>query len=659
MKNISIKTMSLTNFKGIRQLSINFSDKTMIGGRNASGKTTIFDAFTWALFGKDSQDRKAFEIKTLGEDGKPIERLPHEVVLELSIDGQPVTIARRLKEKWTKKRGSAIEEFAGNEEERLYNDVPLSVKDFSEKIAAICPEDIFKLVSNPLYFTSLKPAVQREYLIRLAGGISDEEIAARDEDFAELLAKLTGKTLEEYRKETAAKIRRIKGDLASIPARIDERLRDTPAALDWDKIRKELLSLESKAADIDSQLEVSEDLARKLHAAMDANLKALHSCMAKMDALSHAKEKEMRAAYYEAQQAQQKYESDCRILENDIKLRKDSATQIYRNLSELNDSRIKAIEAWKQIKAREISFDDNAFICPTCKRPLDSDDIDAKRAEMEASFNAEKAAELAKNVSYGKALRGEIERTEAALNACNDLIAQREAQLAALIKPEAVAMPSDAEIEAALAADPEYKKLAAELEKLHAAGNKAEEEMVAHDNERAANYPDRQILKHERDETHKKADELKAQLAQRDSIAASSARIEELKAQQKELNECMAELEREDFIAAAFNKARMSALEEKINGLFRIVSFKLFDQQINGGEVETCEAMIGGVPFSALNHAAQISAGVDIINALSAFHEIAAPIILDNAEAMNELPETSGQRIALYVTDSPILSINA
>lgn len=81
MKSIIIKHMHLVNFKGVRDLTIDFNQTvTNIYGRNGAGKTTVFDAFTWLLFGKDSQDRKAFDLKTLDEDGNIIAQLPHEVL---------------------------------------------------------------------------------------------------------------------------------------------------------------------------------------------------------------------------------------------------------------------------------------------------------------------------------------------------------------------------------------------------------------------------------------------------------------------------------------------------------------------------------------------------------------------------------------------------
>ena len=247
--------MSLINFKGLRDLTVEFDPAlTEIYGRNGIGKTSIFDGFTWLLFGKNSEDRKQFGIKTYDEAGNIIPKLPHEVSAVLLVDGETVTLCRRFNEKWTKKRGSAVEEFVGHEEERLYNDVPCSVKEWNDKIAAICPEQVFKFITNPLYFTAQSVDTQRSMLFRMAGGITDEEIAAGNADFAALLASLTGKTMEEYKKEIAAKKRRLKTEIEAIPERIDERRRDVPEAEDWAALEEELRQKQEALAKVEEQI---------------------------------------------------------------------------------------------------------------------------------------------------------------------------------------------------------------------------------------------------------------------------------------------------------------------------------------------------------------------------------------------------------------------
>src|SRR5690625_7806952 len=80
MKSIKLLNLKLTNFKGVKEFDLNAAGRDIkVFGDNATGKTTLFDAFVWLLFNKDSQNRADFEIKTL-VDGKVIHKLDHEEI---------------------------------------------------------------------------------------------------------------------------------------------------------------------------------------------------------------------------------------------------------------------------------------------------------------------------------------------------------------------------------------------------------------------------------------------------------------------------------------------------------------------------------------------------------------------------------------------------
>ena len=128
----------------------------------------------------------------------------------------------------------------------------------------------------------------------------------------------------------------------------------------------------------------------------------------------------------------------------------------------------------------------------------------------------------------------------------------------------------------------------------------------------------------------------------REQIEKNNQRIAELEKSLRMQSEELAQLEGIEFTMAAFSKARTEAIESKINGLFDFVKFRLFETQINGGEVETCEAMVNGVPFSDANTAGQFNAGIDIINAICRFEGISAPIFADGS--------TQSQVIRLFVS---------
>lgn len=170
MNRIIIKTLKLVNFKGVRDLTIDFNEaQTNIYGRNGSGKTTIFDAFTWLLFGKDSSDRKQFDLKTIDKDGNIIPQLPHEVCAVILYNDAEIRLMRRFTEKWVKRAGKVDKEFDGNKEERFINDVPVSKKEYEERIADICREDVFKFITSPTYFTSQKPKHRKPCYIKWLG----------------------------------------------------------------------------------------------------------------------------------------------------------------------------------------------------------------------------------------------------------------------------------------------------------------------------------------------------------------------------------------------------------------------------------------------------------------------------------------------------------
>ena len=86
MKLISL---TLQNFKGIKGFILDADGQNSnVFGNNGTGKSTLFDAFTWLLFGKNSRDEKDFGIKTLDANGNVIPRIEHRVSAVIEHNGQ-------------------------------------------------------------------------------------------------------------------------------------------------------------------------------------------------------------------------------------------------------------------------------------------------------------------------------------------------------------------------------------------------------------------------------------------------------------------------------------------------------------------------------------------------------------------------------------------
>lgn len=140
-------------------------------------------------------------------------------------------------------------------------------------------------------------------------------------------------------------------------------------------------------------------------------------------------------------------------------------------------------------------------------------------------------------------------------------------------------------------------------------------------------------------------------LGQRVTLDYSNKRIDELKADQQK---AAAELEQTEALLYSiedFIRWKMRYVEDSVNGLFRLVTFRLFLEQANGGVAERCDVMVGGVPYAALNNGARINAGMDIIRRLSEHYGVRVPLFIDNAEGVTRLEDAGTQVIRLVVSE--------
>jgi exonuclease SbcC len=173
---IYLKKLTITNFKGIPHFEVAFNHITNIFGENGTGKTTIFDAFLWLFFSKNTEGKSDFEAKRLDEKNKFIKDLEAEVSAILHIDGQEICVKKVLRQKWVKRRGELNSNYNGDENIYYWNDVPLKESEFKTKIKAIIDENLFRLITNPFYFNSLNWKERRNILIDIAGNISNSEV---------------------------------------------------------------------------------------------------------------------------------------------------------------------------------------------------------------------------------------------------------------------------------------------------------------------------------------------------------------------------------------------------------------------------------------------------------------------------------------------------
>jgi len=643
---VKLLRLTLKNFKGIRRFELDAGGEDVtVYGDNATGKTTLFDAFTWLLFDKDSGNRKDFDIKTLGPDGEPEHGLEHEVEGLLDLGGKRIALRKVYYEKWTKKRGSAEKQFTGHTTDYYIDGVPVKKSEYQARIALIADENVFRLLTDPTYFNEqLHWQERRRILLDVCGDVSDSDVIAADSGLARLPAILDGRSLDDHRKVLAARRTEINRELEKIPVRIDEVLRGLPdlSAVEDDRagVARSIAGLKSRRNAKEQELarlESGGELAEKTKAlrTVEAELLELErQHRARVDDRIRREKRRLDEIQDEANGLQADVRSKQRELESN-----NAAVQRL-------ESKIQRLrERWHTVNDRAFEFEQDE-VCPTCGQTLPKERLDAAREQALADFNRRKAQELEEINADGKAAAAEAEELRNLNGALEQDIEKAQARLAALEEQgaEVRARIDDLEREAeAFADDPAHAQKVAEKHALEV----AIAELRTGSAERRAAV--------ERDITAVETEiaSLEASLARMDQRTRGKARIEDLKARERDLAAEYERIEEELHLTERFVRTKVSLLEAKINSRFELARFKLFNVLVNGGVEECCETLYRGVPYStALNNGARINVGLDIINTLSEHYDIAPPIWIDNAEAVTELIPTSGQMIRLVVSGS-------
>lgn len=642
MKRIRLISLHLSDFKGTRNLDATFNQDgtTYVRGRNGTGKSTLFDAFTWVLFGKDSHGASNFAIKTQDETGEPIHKLTHSVECVLSVDGEELTIKRIYKEKWTKKRGNTEETFQGHEEERYINNVPYTLRDYTAKIEEIIPYNIFQQITNPRTFLALSTEEKRATLVEMAGVPTDKELADRlnAPRIAKLLEK---KTLAEVIAERKANASKLRQDLKGMPQRIEEATLAIPeGGEDEMEIAERHRELQLQRANLNHRLETAEAgesekglQLLKIQGEL-MNLKTeLRKTTAQMDALyteSWRKEKS------EQEQAQRRIaqleEGIPRMMAERAKDKHDFEEPTLARIEELR-------ERFAEVSKRTHSVSITG-LCPTCGAPYSSERMEELKEEAQAQFNARQARDKKEINREGKALKERLESVQQRMARVTENIHASQEELEQLQKHPLLSKDLGGEPQRPEQSEKE-KRLLQEIEE-----KEKELEMKRAEGVSEAT----QQLRDERDAIEKAIEEIIIRKGNAQRATAQKARVAELEKMHQDLNLELAYAERDLNEIQEFERAKMELVEEKVNELFHTLRWRMYRDQVNGGKQEVCEPLINGVPHSDANTAAQINAGVDICRAIGAHQGVQAPIFIDNAEAANHIIRTEAQQIHLVVT---------
>ena len=626
---MKLTKLELLNFKGLKSFSININGDVVIRGDNATGKTTVFDSVCWLLFGKDSLDRADFEIKTL-DGGEPIHKVNHEVTGTFTLDeGGTIELQRIYREKYSSPRGGEVT-LTGHTTDYFVDGVPKKEKEYKEIVSSLVDESIFKLITNPLYFNETYSwQNRRKLLLEMCGDIDDISVINSRDDLRRLAELLEGRTVDDHRKVVAAKKTAINKELDMIPVRIDEAMRNKPEiASDKAKLIRDIETLSAGIDEVEKQKAIIQngfsstekeskirDIKRQLEVQSSKVLSDYH------------KQKQRLRDEYEASLTKLK------MVEVDRDRCADRRDELNKEI-ERESKRIATLQSeFDTFNAQQF----NKESCPTCGQALPAD----KQAAIEAEFNTNKSKKLEEwkgLIESAVKLKENYEEQQEIMVSKIDNLTTEVSQYSDAYNVKFKEYESYSEPN--LEDDPVYADLKAQLFLLEI------------DDEPGADTEELTKLDEELSSMKSKKADLETELNKFKLIDDINHRILELENQQQKLVAEKNALDEASFLMDEFIKAKVNMLEENINSKFKLARFKMFNVMLNGNVEECCETTYKGVPYRSMNNAARINVGLDIINALTSYYKVNAPVFIDNAEAVTEFVPVNSQTIKLIVDES-------
>ena len=649
MVKIELKSLHFINFQSFKDRKFEFDDITNIFGENATGKTTVKRGLKWLLFGKDENDRtdsgrNSFNLKPLDENGEIIHGLETSVEGEFFINGNLKTLKRMFVENWTKPRGKSKSILSGNQTKFWVDGIPFLAGQYQKEINLIIDETLFKLITDPLYFSLILTWKDRiKILEKLFEEITVDEIVSKDSELESIRELLIKNDFDDLQKKFATEKTEFNKEIEKIPIIINEKQSEIVED-DFDFIKHDLKNKEKKLTAIEDQLTD----ATKENPVLAEKKKELNVLRSKINKIETDITEQRYSESKKLSSALRKHQSDKTEEESSLKEINDKVASLKIKKDVLKNEIKKTAEAWDLKKAEQFVINED-FICPTCKRKLDADVIEKKKAELQENFNQAKAKALQTLSADGKDLTQQKTDIENQLHERENLKYATEKAIEELTNKITEAQKAITNFENT---DPEYPDeywtLRAQVDEITEIINTPADSSI-----------DVNDLRSRKAELIKEIDLIKTELRAEENNIKIRKRINELEKSERDIAQKIVDIENNEFLCEKFIRIKTEILNKRITSQIKSVRFKLFNKQINGGINLTCEPLINGIPFSDANNAARVNSGIEIINAISKHHKISAPFFIDNRESINEIIQTDAQVINLIVSTDKNLVVKS
>lgn len=637
--------MILDNFQGIKHLELDFDGSPIISGKNATGKTTIANAYSWLLTGKPIDPSQTGYTPKTREGDEEAHHLEHSVSCTfLKDDYGYFTLKKVFKEKYQKVRGRSEETFKGHVTEYLIDDVPVKESDYKSFLV----DNIADISAIPLFittdaFANLKWQDRRAMLMDICGELNDIDLIESDPEISDLKAMLLKPgtddmyySIDDYMAKTKAAMAKVNREITSdIPARISEAKKAIPEDADQinaEKVNESLSEIDKQKQELMSK---RDELTRSDGSELKA--KAVSELKSKMESARLEYMKEVMNTVYSY--TLQRDEADTKVA--DIQAKVSSVERSIRNsendLEYTKQRRDELITQWKKVSAEKWQGDE---VCPTCGQQLPKEQIEAskKRFNLEKSKRLEDINKMGQEVSQQSIKDQEdfITKLKNELTELGTMLILAKQEATAIKAPEPAAEWEDTDT---------YKALAEELQAIEKqfdqeSANREEIDRINAEISRLSNL----------------IADAKGLLFRKDVADHQISRVEELEAELKTLAERYEEMQKGIYLCELFVQKKVTYLDSRIASLFRTVRFRMFKKQVNGGLAVCCDVMIPNergdyVPWADANNASRIIAGLEIVRALGEQYDVNMPVFIDNAEGIDHVVDIEGMQIIALVVE--------
>ena len=632
-----LKKLAIKNFKGIHNLDATFNDMlTTISGRNATGKSSIVDAWFWLLFGKNQYGDTKFEIRELNADGEKVHMTEISVEAVIEHEGREIILTRTQVENWVKKRGQEERELSGNKDSFMINGYPKSKAEYEDFIKSILDEKIFRILSSPNTFPNLDWKEQRKILMSMC---DVDPSTFNITDFHLIADELSMETPDAVKKKYTEERRRLNKILDTLPTEIDT-LHSQIVEVDEKALANEEAALSAKIDEVQSRIVEMGKVNNDLTSAKIAE------CQAKQRTIISSVNDDRNAKIREAKEELSNAKSELSTvsfkisgLDNRIALK----TNTYNDLKEQIKQKLSRYKALKaDIESAE--FPESETICRYCGQKLPEDKIEDRRKHWQDELSKDKASldDMQKSGNElalkAKSVADEVDQLKKQLSECE--VQKKHLHEAYLQKEQACNDAMNLPISDGTSS-PEYQALANEIQVLQS--------QMKDLSEIRQNIED---LRADRDELKVRLSEVHQKQAQTGINKRLEEQIAEKSKEQRDVAQKITEADRKLFVLEEYVKAVANQINSQFDGL----QFKLFNQQLNGGMAECCEITYDGVPYGSLNSGHRIIVGTEIVKTFQRLFELAVPLWIDNAESLStgNLPKLDSQMIALEVADTDL-----